>query len=311
VTAAWAVFSAYRPDPELAGAVAAAVAEIGEKVVVVDDGGGSGYEDVWGELQALGAVVLRSEQNEGIGAALNRGIRFALAHEADAVVTFDQDSTVGPGFVAALQAARVAAMSRGVAVGLVVPERFAGVSQVHSRAGGVLYARHSIQSGMLVPRETWEAVGLLREDLFIDLVDTEYELRCHAAGLASIAAPGLALGHSLGRQYVREVFGRRVRLPGIPPVVTLSTPFRYYYRVRNRRVINRAHLRAAPGWVARDTVLELIHFANALLLARPRRSLWRLYMAGWRDGGRGRMGAMPPQLAAAAREIDWDAPVSA
>lgn len=90
--------------------------------------------------------------------------------------------------------------------------------------------------------------------------------------------------------------------------MTLSTPFRYYYRVRNRRVVNREFLRAEPVWILRDTVLEVAHFLNALALARPRRVLWRVMRAGWRDAGRTRMGKMPASLARAAVSVRWAAP---
>ncbi|WP_243227002.1 glycosyltransferase [Microbacterium sp. CIAB417] len=307
MTQTWIVFSAFRPDSDLVDAVRAAAAEVAQRIVVVDDGSGPDWEPLWAEVESVGARVLRADENSGIGAALNRGVRHALDAGASAVLTFDQDSTISPGFVDALLRALAEAERAGVPVAFVVPERFAGVSQVHERDGDVLRTRHSIQSGMLVPRSTWERVGLLREDLFIDLVDTEFELRCAAAGLVGVAAPGLALGHALGRQYARELFGRRIRLPGIPDVVTLSSPFRYYYRVRNRRVINKLYLRSAPGWVLRDTALEVIHFVNALMLARPRRALFMLYRSGWRDGGRGRGGRMSPELQEVAAEIVWGA----
>lgn len=301
------VFSAFRPDFGLVETVDVAGRE-GHKVIVVDDGSGPGFEDVWSSIEESGAHVLRLSENAGIAAALNAGIRALFNGGATGAVTLDQDSTIGAGFVRALERAGDDARRRGEAVGVVVPEYFAGVSQVARRRKGVLLARHSIQSGMLIPRETADAVGLLREDLFIDLVDTEFELRINARGLSAIAAPGLALGHSLGRRYERRLLGRRVRLPGVPDAVTLSTPFRYYYRVRNRVVINRLFARSAPGWTLRDSLLETIHFANALLLARPRRSLWALYRAGWRDGRRSRMGAMPADLVAVAATIRWDAP---
>jgi rhamnosyltransferase len=151
-------------------------------------------------------------------------------------------------------------------------------------------------------------VGLMREDFFIDLVDTEFELRCAAAARPTIAAAGLRLAHSLGRQYERRMFGRVVRLPGIPPVVTLSTPFRYYYRVRNRLVVNRTFWRSQFSWVARDTLLEVVHYANAWVLARPRRALWSLYAAAVRDARRHRMGRMPADLVEVASTISWAAP---
>ena len=306
-SAVWAVVTSFRPDGGLLDATAALTDQVAG-VIVVDDGSGAGFDHVLDALVAQGVTVLRREENAGIAAALNAGIEDALARGCDAVVTFDQDSMVEPGFIAALVRAHGHAIDVGLRPGAVVPEYFAGVSQVHARtAEGTLLARHAIQSGMLLDRSVVEHVGLLREELFIDLVDTEFELRCHAAGLASVAAPGLVLAHSLGRQYERRLFGMRVSLPGIPPVVTLSTPFRYYYRVRNRVVVNREFGRRFFAWTCRDTVLEMLHFASALTLARPRRALWALYRAGVRDARRGRMGRMPRELQEMAATISWSA----
>mgnify|MGYP001185921043 FL=1 len=308
LTSIWAVVTAFRPEPDLLSAVAALQGEVAG-VIVVDDGSGPGFDDVLGSVAGLGAVVLRLADNSGIATSLNTGIRHALDQGCDAVVTFDQDSFVTPGFVGALVSAHERALTAGWRVGLVVPEFFAGISQVHTRAkDATLLARHSIQSGMLLERGVFSAIGFLRDELFIDLVDTEFELRCHAQGLTSVAAPGIDLAHSLGRQYERRLWGRRVSLPGIPPVVTLSTPFRYYYRVRNRIVINREFGLKFLTWTLRDSLLEFIHFASALTIARPRRALWSLYRAGLRDARRNRLGRMPDDLQRLASAIRWSAP---
>ncbi|GAA3205535.1 rhamnosyltransferase [Microbacterium terregens] len=279
-----------------------------DELVVVDDGSGPTAEPILREVESQGVRVIQLPTNSGIAFALNAGLRAALDGGAEAIVTFDQDSVVESGFVAALLAARARARTAGRAYGPIVPEYFADVRQVHRvERDGTLISRHAIQSGMLLDADLLHEVGLMREDLFIDLVDTEFELRCTAASRPTIAAPGLTLAHSLGRQYERRMFGRLVRLPGIPPVVTLSAPFRYYYRVRNRLVINRAFWRVQFGWVARDTVLEVIHYANAWLLARPRRALWHLYRMAAHDARRGRMGGMTAELLEVASAISWSA----
>jgi rhamnosyltransferase len=304
----WAVVTSFRPDAGLIVAVGALRGQV-DHVVVVDDGSGNESSAVLADIERGGAQVIRLSDNSGIARALNSGIRAALDGGADAVVTFDQDSVVQSGFVSALLATRDAAHIVGRSHGPVVPQYFADVSQVHRvDDDGTLIARHAIQSGMLLDRELLAVVGLMREDFFIDLVDTEFELRCAAAARPTIAAAGLRLAHSLGRQYERRMFGRVVRLPGIPPVVTLSTPFRYYYRVRNRLVVNRTFWRSQFSWVARDTLLEVVHYANAWVLARPRRALWSLYAAAVRDARRHRMGRMPADLVEVASTISWAAP---
>lgn len=303
----WAVITAYRPDAGLVDAVTALQHQV-DAIVVVDDGSGEVATPVLKTVAAHGAHVIRLADNSGIACALNAGIRAALTTGADAVVTFDQDSLVSNGFISALVEAHTAARLSGVLSGPVVPEYFADVRQVHHvGAGGVLMARHAIQSGMLMDRSLLSDLGLMRDDLFIDLVDTEFELRCACAHRPTIAAPGLRLAHSLGHRYERRLFGRLVRMPGVPPVVTLSTPFRYYYRVRNRLVVNRVFWRRQFRWVLRDTLIEIIHYANAWALARPRVSLWQVYRTAARDARRGRMGRMPADLVEIASEIRWAA----
>jgi glycosyltransferase involved in cell wall biosynthesis len=57
-------------------------------VVVIDDCSADATSDV---AHAAGAVVLRHPVNLGQGAALQTGLRYALAQGAEAIVTFDAD----------------------------------------------------------------------------------------------------------------------------------------------------------------------------------------------------------------------------
>lgn len=58
------------------------------RVVVIDDCSADATSDV---AHAAGAVVLRHPVNLGQGAALQTGLRYALAQGAEAIVTFDAD----------------------------------------------------------------------------------------------------------------------------------------------------------------------------------------------------------------------------
>ncbi|GAA1943320.1 glycosyltransferase [Agromyces allii] len=302
------VISAFRPEPDLLAGIAELHGNV-DSVIVVDDGSGSSADDVLATIEAAGATVLRLPENSGIAAALNAGIEHARSLGAGHVLTLDQDSRLPAASVAELLAALEQATERGHAAAFAVPEMFASVSQVASRAeDGTLLTRHSIQSGMLVPVTTFEAVGTLRADLFIDLVDTEFELRCTSAGLVGVAAPGVRLPHSLGAAYERPTWLRLVTFGLGPKDVTLSTPFRYYYRVRNRIVVNREFRRTQRAWIARDTLVEVLHFVVAATLARPRRALWRLYRAAISDARAGRMGRASEASMQDAAGIRWATP---
>lgn len=308
VSDTWAVFSAYRPDAGLTDAVASVQRQVAG-VVVVDDGSGPEATETLDALRSQGVRVEVRGANQGIAVALNSGIAQAMDAGARRVVTFDQDSLVPDGFVAALCAAADLAAASGARVGAVVPEYFAQVRQARG-PGHAEYSDASevIQSGMLIPAEVIRAVGALREDLFIDLVDTEYELRLRRAGYRVIAARGVRLEHALGASYRRELFGRPVHMPGVPVAMTLSTPFRYFYRVRNRCVLAKEYFRSVPGTVLRAVLLDVIHFVDVLRVSRPRRAMWRIQRAGLHAAWRRRMGPMPTGLWPIAAEIRWSAP---
>lgn len=297
----WAVITTYFPD----GGLLASLASLSDQVagtIVVDDGTGPEASDVLHEVEASGAIVIRRAVNSGIAAALNAGIVAALDRGAQSVLTLDQDSTVPAGFVDALRAEneRRPIGERGP----VVPEYFADVRQGRGRrAGGALGAAGIIQSGMLLDGELIETVGLMREEFFIDLVDTEFELRCRLAGRMPTAARGLRLPHRLGERYRRH----GPAIPGLPRTMTLSSPFRYYYRARNRLLLERLYLRRFPGRLVRDGIVERVYFVVAWGIARPRRRMWTILRAGVRDGRRGIGGRASEIIATVAASVRWHA----
>ncbi|RKT36339.1 rhamnosyltransferase [Microbacterium sp. AG1240] len=295
-----AVIATFRPPEALADLVAVLARDC--DVVVVDDGSGSGSDAVYEAAEYAGAQVVRHEENRGIAHALNIGVQRALSSGADAVFTFDQDSSPADDFIEqmsdALSRARESISS---SVAAIVPEFFADTAQSRGAdlAPGLCRARKVIQSGMLVPREAWNALGALRDDYFIDLVDTEFEMRALTHGWEVLAARGVSMPHSLGRMI-------RLRLaPGLQVTTSVSTPFRYFYRARNRVVLSRSYARRAPVRVLSDAGVDLAYFVVAVLGARPRRSLAHIIVRGLGAGFRGTMGRLPARLSNVADGVRW------
>lgn len=300
----WAVVSSYRPGSGLADVVSSVMAQV-TGVVVVDDGSGPVANMALDNAETLGAVVLRLSKNSGIAAALNHGIEHAMASGARAFVTLDQDSELPSGFVDALLALHASISRSGLRPGPVVPEIFAGVRQAGpDPSSGLLVARNAIQSGMLISRDVIDAVGRFREDFFIDLVDTEFELRCAAAGYVTYAAPGLSLGHQLGTRYsVGGPLGVALR----SRAVTLSSPLRYYYRARNRVRLEKMYGSRYIWRLTRDGVVERVHFLLAFLIAKPHRPMWGVLRAGLRSGRRNGAGRAPDEVEMLAARVTWNA----
>jgi len=100
-----ALIPGYQEGPRIARVVECAQRHL--PVVVVDDGS---TDDTSAEAEAAGATVLRQVPNQGKGAALRAGFRYALEHGVEAVVTLDADGQHDPAeipaFLAAYDAAR-------------------------------------------------------------------------------------------------------------------------------------------------------------------------------------------------------------
>ena len=90
-------------------------------------------------------------------------------------------------------------------------------------------------------------------------------------------------------------------------VVTLSSPFRYFYRMRNRILLERDYRRRFPLRLLRDGVTDRVHFLIALSLARPRREMWAVLREGARAGRRGQGGRAPAGILQRAAGVHWDA----
>ena len=83
----WVVVPAYNEAESIGGVVCDLVAA-GLAVVVVDDGSADATAH---QAAIAGAAIVEHPFNMGQGAALQTGIEFALARDADFIVTFDAD----------------------------------------------------------------------------------------------------------------------------------------------------------------------------------------------------------------------------
>lgn len=153
---------------------------------------------------------------------------------ADFVLQMDQDSIPDAGMTQQLLSSYKQLQEQGISAGLIGPQdydRITGyVSQARLHKGqylpglDLLDVSAILSSGSLIPRHTFELIGGMADELFIDAVDHEYCWRARAKGLPVIKDPKALLGHRLGNGQTR-ILG--LLTVGVP------SPFRHYYSVRN------------------------------------------------------------------------------
>ncbi len=152
----------YEPDARLIDVVLRLRAVLPDAIVVVDDGSGPAYRDVFAVVRELGATVLTSAVNGGKGSALKTGFRYIRDHHpGEGVVCVDGDGQHAAADVVRV-AQRVASASDAMVLGV---RRFTGVVPLRSRLGNT------------VARRTFSlATGF-------DITDTQTGLRGYPAGM--------------------------------------------------------------------------------------------------------------------------------
>ncbi|MBQ7599582.1 MAG: glycosyltransferase family 2 protein [Clostridia bacterium] len=87
------IIPAYKPSHYLISTLSSLKEQGFSDFLVVDDGGGQDYADVFKEVESMGCKVLTHEENRGKGAALKTAMRYYLSNRAFSagIVTADAD----------------------------------------------------------------------------------------------------------------------------------------------------------------------------------------------------------------------------
>jgi glycosyltransferase involved in cell wall biosynthesis len=129
-----AIVPAYNEAPRVAAVVAGAKAHL--PVLVVDDGS---TDETAAAAESAGATVLRQQPNQGKGAALRAGFRWALEQRFGGVLTLDADSQHDPAEIPLFLAARDRT-NADLVVGRRDFGRMPPIRQLSNRLGGLAFS---------------------------------------------------------------------------------------------------------------------------------------------------------------------------
>lgn len=245
-----AVLVSYNPNIEVLRAAVRAVLNQVSAVFVIDNAS-SNFSPAWFDdfKDQKNLHLLPKQENLGIAAAHNIGIKQAVEKGAEFVLLLDQDSQAGADMVMQLRSAYLNLDEKGIQVAALGPQyqdadngklsqfikirRFPFVSNQNSENTSLVEADFLISSGSLIPVSALDIVGLMDESLFIDSVDTEWCFRAKSKGLKVFGVCGAVMTHTLGeqRKEVSWLFQKRM--------VFFHKPFRYYYMFRNSLLLYR------------------------------------------------------------------------
>ncbi|TQJ33074.1 glycosyltransferase [Arthrobacter sp. SLBN-122] len=294
-----AIVTSFNPSVDLISHVSD-LRKLVTHILVVDDGSSQDASPILRTLEEDGVDVVLLPQNSGIANALNEGIRRARTlWGPDWILTMDQDSALGNNYVQNALRSFQNATEKGMRVGLVSPESHnAKPVKVLNGSQDVIQAFDPMQSGCLIPVAVLDEVGLFDESLFIDCVDTDFNLRIRAAGYSTPVGSGCNIEHSLGETRPMTIMGRPVRVGGRSLQIIHHSPVRVYYITRNIWIIVRRYFSNDRAWMVRRLWMEVESNIVRLAFGPHRTKFVRAWVTGIRDAVAADLGRIRPQDAA-------------
>ncbi|HET7535201.1 MAG TPA: glycosyltransferase family 2 protein [Candidatus Didemnitutus sp.] len=289
-SAVGAIVVTYHPGPAVLANLAALRSQVGHVFVIENTADASSGQLLSTLSGDPGIEVVFNPANFGLAAALNQGLKRALACGCEWIATFDQDSTVPAGYVDRLLAARAARPATERIAVLAPLYRDKNLGFLFSPAGPLVPGDESsvsvsvtATSGNLVSAAALAEVGGWRSDYFIDCVDFEFCLRCRRAGWTVLEVRSVVLDHEPGRWQQREWFGKARRFNDY-------SAERRYYQARNRVPLYARYAGFDPRWVTRDAWGYACDLVKLLLFCTDRPSKIGAAWQGFWHGLAGRLG---------------------
>ncbi|MCO8068296.1 glycosyltransferase family 2 protein [Acinetobacter schindleri] len=184
--------------------------------------------------------IISLNKNFGIAYAQNIGINKAIALKAESIIFFDQDSNITDGFIGNLILGfkKIQSIDENIAA---IGPRF-----IDEKKGfyfpALRFNKHGlidkisvenisspvevsflISSGTLVSVDALNDIGLMKEEFFIDFVDTEWCFRALSKGYKIYMSERAVMKHSIGDDTLKIY---KFNIP-------VHSGFRRYYRIRN------------------------------------------------------------------------------
>ncbi len=251
-----AIIPVFNPDKDFADRLRSILRQVHIAIVVDDGSDDRAWETALRHTESLTVI---HQQNLGIAAALNEGIRVALQLYPDIryVITVDQDSQLDADYLTNAIHELTSAIAAGLSVGAICAEQL-GDWKVTPRdtSQGFRSTLEVAQSGLLIPTATFRAIGAFNESLFIDCVDTEYVLRLLQNRSKVIMGRGCRMQHLVGETINIRLFGQVVKWRGNPLKFSFHPALRRYYISRNRILVYRKYFWVDPRWNARELIVE-------------------------------------------------------
>ena len=221
-----AVVVVYHPDDSVVDNIKTYADDL--EIVYVHDNSEIKNEVFEKELKKFSNVIYNFPgENQGLCVPFNKFYNMAVKQGIDWMITFDQDSAASAGMVEKMRKFVESAECKDT-IGIISPTvnelDYSDIKQ------DSLYTYYDvvIQSGAMHRISMMGQVGSYNEDLFIDMVDWDYCVRCRAKGYHIIRLNNAVLLHNQSDNNIGKNF-----INGKMLYSNKFSPDRYYYICRN------------------------------------------------------------------------------
>jgi rhamnosyltransferase len=234
-------------------------------------------------------TIILNDRNRGLAAALNQGAKAGLSKGFEWILTLDQDSEAESNMVCKMLET-YQRYSQQDKVGIIAPHSLLTIDR---KRGEVPYKEGSGEettevelihtSGNLVSHSVFKAVGLFREDYFIDQLDYEFCFRVKKAGFKILVSNQAVIHHRPGDLKSAYILYRQV-------FYSNHSAIRRYYITRNGILLSKE----VRNWkfLKGHTVLVIKELVKVLLYEDYKWAKLRLTLLGVKDGVVGKVGKL-------------------
>lgn len=278
------VIVTYNPDLNKLSNLVRKLYVDGIYIIIVDnslnfDFGFEGFKNV--NIISLG-------ENFGIAKAQNIGIMKAIESSFDYIVFFDQDSVIDSNFFKKLYSDYLSVSNRNIAaigprfvdenLGFYFPAlKFNKIGLIKkievSNIDHPIEVSCLISSGTLISVSSLKDIGYMKEEFFIDYVDTEWCFRALSKGYKIYMSSSAVMKHSIGDDTIRFL---NFKIP-------VHSGFRRYFRVRNLFLMWKMPY-IPKILTAKLMVTNFLHQLLLIILKKNKFSYIKFYFKAIKDG---------------------------
>ncbi|MDR7078836.1 rhamnosyltransferase [Neobacillus niacini] len=279
-----AVMVCFYPDiDELLNNIESIVGQV-DKLFIVDNSDQPVNHDFLIEKEQVDKIEWVSlNENLGIGAAHNVGIKLAIEQNFEGILLLDQDSNPPEHLVNTLVDGVQFLKKQGVKIACLGPDIFNKNTNENYKPllnKGIELSEDFVEkdvlisSGKLLVADAVKDIGMMDESLFIDLVDFEWCWRAKKYGYRVFSSKRARMGHMVGQKNVKILKVYNLLIP---------SPIRHYYQFRNTLFLLKRDY-VPTYWKFKALIERGIEFFLYPIFVSPRLGRIRYIVRGIRDG---------------------------